>query len=313
MNLFSSLKINKHTLENRVVVPPMARENATVKGEVTEETLEHYRRISEDPAITIVEHSYISKKGKYSVNQLGIYSDELINDLNSLSDVIKDNDSLACIQINHAGNRLTEEVKEKSEVIESVNSLDSDEMDRIKKEFTEAAIRAEKAGFDAVEIHGAHGFLLNSFLSPLSNKRDERYGGSLRNRMRYPLEVIDSVRDELDDMLIFFRLGATDLDPNGLEIGESKEVAVELIKHGVDVLDVSGGLCGSRPEELQSEEGYFIPFANEIKLEIDVPVIGVGGIKNPKRANEFVKQGKVDLVAVGRELLKNYDWVKELC
>lgn len=313
MNIFSEYKIDETEFRNRVVVPPMARGLATEEGGITGKNLDHYDRISIDAGLTIVEHSFVSEEGRYSKNQIGINKDGLVDGLSKLSGTIKDNGSVSCIQINHSGDRKTEEIKKlfSSEELPSVNSLGESELIEIEEDFVEAAIRAEEAGFDAVEIHGTHGFLLNSFLSPLSNNRKDKYGGDLDNRMRFPLKVVDSVKEELNDSILAFRLGATDLDTKGLGEEEAKQIASMLEKHGIDLLDVSGGLCGSRPQELEDEEGYFVPIAHEIKKEINIPVIGVGGIKNSEKANKFIKGEEVDFVAIGRELLKNPDWIKD--
>jgi len=168
-----------------------------------------------------------------------------------------------------------------------------------------------KAGFDGVEVHGAHGFLLNQFFSPLANRRRDRYGGSLKNRVRFPLEVVERVKERVGGRLLLYRLGSDDLDPKGTKIEDSKKFAVKLQEAGVDLIDVSGGLCGSRPTELQNRRGYFIPQAQQIKEVVNVPVIGVGGITEPEYANSLIREGRVDLVAVGRALLEDPDWAVE--
>jgi 2,4-dienoyl-CoA reductase-like NADH-dependent reductase (Old Yellow Enzyme family) len=171
-----------------------------------------------------------------------------------------------------------------------------------------AAWRAMKAGFDGVEIHGAHGFLLNQFTSPVTNRRDDRYGGSLEGRLRFPLEVIEKVKEKVGGRLLLYRLGSDDLNPEGIHIEDSQKFSVKLVEYGVDIIDVSGGLCGSRPEHLQRKQGFFIPQAQKIKSVVTVPIIGVGGIKEPRFADNLVKEGKVDLVAIGREILKDPEW-----
>jgi len=174
--------------------------------------------------------------------------------------------------------------------------------------FGEAAHRAVRAGFDGVEIHGAHGFLLNQFSSPLTNKRRDEYGGSLANRVRFPLMVVEKVKAALDGRLLLYRLGADDLDPNGTRVEDSVRFAKQLENAGVDVLNVSGGVCGSRPERLQGVQGYFIGQAAAIKKAVTVPVIGVGGVTDAAAADGFVREGKVDFVAVGRALLNDAGW-----
>ncbi|MFO7791661.1 MAG: NADH:flavin oxidoreductase [Candidatus Saliniplasma sp.] len=315
-HLFTPLKVGSVKLRNRVVLPPMATEKSSSDGFPTEELYEHYDKQSKGPGMVIVEHSYVSKKGKLSSNQLGIYSDEHVKKLSKLSDIIRSNGAVSAIQINHAGGACKQKVIGEKAVgpsdayFEDVEPLTVEEMGSIKDDFIQAAERAVEGGFDAVEVHGAHGFLLGQFMSPMTNQRDDEYGGeSLENRMRFPLEVVKSVKEVVGDKLLLYRLGATDMDENGLTVDESKVFAKELEKIGVDIIDVSGNLSGSRPDK--DRQGYFVPAAEEIRSVVNVPVIGVGGITKPSYADEIVRDGKVDLVAVGREQWKKPDWVDE--
>ncbi len=221
------------------------------------------------------------------------------------------------LQINHAGGKSNKEMigqkpfSSSEEYFDDAVEMTKDDITEIKNAFVKAAVRAEKAGFDGVEIHGAHGFLLGQFTSPLVNKRDDEYGGSLENRLRFPLEIVKAVMDKTEDIRILYRLGSTDLDPEGQTIEESIELAKELENLGVDIMDISGNMCGSSPDSLEGEQGFFIEQANKIKQEVDVPVIGVGGITEPDFADKIIKEEKVDLVAVGREFLKNPNWATE--
>jgi 2,4-dienoyl-CoA reductase-like NADH-dependent reductase (Old Yellow Enzyme family) len=174
--------------------------------------------------------------------------------------------------------------------------------------FGEAAGRACKAGFDAVEIHGAHGFLLNQFASPLSNRRTDEYGGPFENRIRFPLEVVEEVRKVVGSHTpLLYRLGAYDGQEGGVTISECQAFARKLVEAGINLVDVSGGLVGSRPEGSTSQ-GYFLPLAEMIRQAVEVPVIGVGGIKDPEFADEAIRQKRVDLLAVGRAILADPDW-----
>ena len=208
------------------------------------------------------------------------------------------------VQISHAGGVTNKRVigtqpagpspREKSRMLEI------SEVYTIADEFVVAAERAVKAGFDGVELHGAHGYLLNQFYSPLFNKREDEFGGSLEKRMYFPLLVAKKVRQRLGSRLLLYRLGSDDLAPNGTHIEDSVIFARRLEAAGVDILDVSGGMCGSEPRQLRQVKGYFIPQASEIKKAVNVPVIGVGGITEAEFADSLVSGGKVDLVAVGR-------------
>lgn len=312
VGLLDPLELRGLRLKNRVVMPPMHTGLATSKGAVTSRLIEHYVRRSKALGLLIVEHSYVSLDGKLSERQLGIYDDKLISGLKKLSKSVHDLGTPIVIQINHAGSRASMEVTGTRPVApssdESARELKIKEIEALAEEFAIAAERAMKAGFDGVEIHGAHGFLLNQFFSPLTNQRRDRYGGSLENRMSFPLEVAAKVKETVGGKLLLYRLGADDLDPAGTRIEDSQRFAVRLEEAGVDIIDVSGGLGGSRPEQLQSRQGYFIPQAQQIKKAVGVPVVGVGGIKEPQYADKLIREGRVDLIAVGRELLKDPDW-----
>jgi 2,4-dienoyl-CoA reductase-like NADH-dependent reductase (Old Yellow Enzyme family) len=177
--------------------------------------------------------------------------------------------------------------------------------------FTQAAERAIRAEFDGVELHGAHGFLLNQFTSPLTNRRTDAYGGTLEKRLRFPLELVERVKARIGNHLLLYRLGADDLDPNGVSLEDSITFASKLVHAGVDILDVSGGICGSRPPQLKGTQGFFISQAHRIKTHVSVPVIGVGGIIDPGFANALIIDEKVDLVAVGRALLNDPQWTEQ--
>jgi len=317
-NLFDPLIVGCLTLKNRIVMPPMANDLASTTGEVTEALIAHYTRRAAGVGLVIVEHSYIARDGKLSSNQLGIYDDALIKGLANLAESIHAKGTPVCIQINHAGRRANRPICGSQPVAPSaIAASASDEVPRelekheirdLIRLFGEAARRAGKAGFDAVEVHGAHGFLLNEFTSPLSNRRTDEYGGSFENRIRLPLEVVEEVRKVVgSDFPLLYRLGAYDGQEGGITISESQAFARKLVQAGINIIDVSGGLIGSRPEGMSSQ-GYFLPLAEKIRQAVEVPVIGVGGIKDPRFADEAIRQGRVDLVAVGRALLADPDW-----
>jgi 2,4-dienoyl-CoA reductase-like NADH-dependent reductase (Old Yellow Enzyme family) len=216
------------------------------------------------------------------------------------------------IQINHAGKRIrngkTETRPASPSPAKKIQGIEFEEIEGLSDSFGNAAERAMRAGFDGVEIHGAHGFLLNQFYSPLTNHRHDKYGGSLDNRMRFPLEVVRKVKEKVGGRLLLYRIGSDDLDPRGTRIEDSQRLAAELQESGVDIIDVSGGLCGSRPPQLQGVKGFFVPQAQKIREAVEVPIIGVGGIRKPEYADRLVQEEIIDLVAVGRGLLRDPDW-----
>lgn len=310
--LTDPLEVGSVVLDNRIVLPPMQRKKAGEDGRVTEEIKKHYAEIAGGPGLMIVEHCYVSPEGKYAKNQLGIHNDELVSGLSELADIIQETDTPAVVQINHAGKNIDDRNVDSTPVApskdENARRLEKTEIENIVDDFVNAARRAMEAGFDGVEVHGAHGFLLNQFYSPLTNDREDEYGGSFENRIKLPLEIVKRVREEIGDKLLLYRLGSDDLDKNGTTIEDSKKFAKKLEEEGVKIIDVSGGICGSRPESLVGKQGYFIPQASEIKESVNVPVIGVGGITYPNFANKAVREGLVDLVAVGRAHLSDPKW-----
>jgi NADPH2 dehydrogenase len=291
---------------------PMATELATKAGGVAERLIEHYTKRAKALGLLIVEHSYVSVQGKLSERQLGLHDDNMILGLGKLVQSVHAIGTPIVAQINHAGALSTEEITGMPPVApssdEGARELQSNEIKNISCVFALAAERAMKAGFDGVELHGAHGFLLNQFFSPLTNQRSDKYGGSLENRMRFPLEVVEKAKQMVGEKVLMYRLGADDLDPAGTRIKDSKRLALKLQDAGVDIIDVSGGLCGSRPEKLQGIQGYFVSYAHQIREVVSVPVVGVGGIRDPKYADKLVREGMVDLVAVGTELWNDPEW-----
>jgi 2,4-dienoyl-CoA reductase-like NADH-dependent reductase (Old Yellow Enzyme family) len=288
---------------------------ASFDGTVTNRLINFYVRRSAAIGLLIVEHSYISPTGKIGPKQLGIYNDAVIGGFEKLASAIHSVGAPAVVQINHAGGVANKKIIGAQPAGPSARGktreLEVSEILAIAEEFVLAAQRAVQAGFDGVELHGAHGYLLNQFFSPLLNSRDDDYGGSLENRIRFPLLVVEKVRRCVGSRLLLYRLGSDDLAPNGTRIEDSVAFAVRLEQAGVDIIDVSGGMCGSEPKQLRHVAGYFIPQASQIKKAVKVPVIGVGGISDAEFADKLVCDGKVDLVAVGRALWRDPKWAQK--
>jgi len=310
--LSDSLKVRGMTLRNRIVLPPMQSGRATFEGAVTNRLINFYVKRSSALGLVIVEHAYVSLQGKLSPKQLGIYNDTLIGGFEKLAEAVHAVGTIVVLQITHAGAVGNKQVINSQPVGPSATGkareLQRNELDAIADEFALAAMRAVRAGFDGIELHGAHGYLLNQFFSPLFNKRGDEFGGSLQNRMRFPLLVVEKVRERTEDKLLLYRLGADDLAPNGTHIEDSAAFAKKLELSGVDVIDVSGGMCGSDPKQLRRVKGYFVPQASAIKKAVNVPVIGVGRIRDTEYADKLVREGEVDLVAVGRALWADPEW-----
>jgi 2,4-dienoyl-CoA reductase-like NADH-dependent reductase (Old Yellow Enzyme family) len=280
--------------------------------------------------LVIVEHTFVDVHGRLTVTQLGIHNDEVIASLKRLADVIHRSGAAAAIQLNHSGGKCNREACGVQPVgpssmlykppftylppfTEEMRGLEIFEIEDIVEAFGDGGRRAVEAGFNAVEIHAAHGWLLGQFHSPLVNRRRDMYGGSLENRFRLSLEIIRRVREETGDRCpLLFRLGVDDFTPGGLTVEESRIMAPKLVKAGVDVLDISGGLCGVF-HPTNPSPGFYVPIADEIREVVSVPVIGVGGITTALLADELVRNRRVDMVAIGRALISDPDWgVREI-
>ena len=313
--LIDPLEVKRFAFRNRIVMPPMQTGRATIKGLVTDRLVNFYVKRSAALGLLIMEHAYISQDGKLSPKQLGIYDDGLIDGLEKLSKSVHAFGTPTVIQITHAGcvanRKLIGTDPLGPSATGKTHELSRNEIDAMIEDFGLAAERAVKAGFDGVELHGAHGFLLNQFFSPLLNKRHDEYGGSIENRMRFPLEAVEKVREKVSQGLLLYRLGADDLAPNGTHIEDSVTFARRLEQTGVDIIDVSGGMCGSEPKQLRQAKGYFVPQAEKIRKAVKVPVIGVGGITEAEYADRLVREGRIDLVAVGRAMWKDPKWAEK--
>jgi len=319
-NLLTPLSFAGLTVRNRIVMPPMWSAQATPEGCVTDAIIEyHRRRAAAGCGLIIVEHAFVHRNGRHTPTQLGIHSDDMIPGLRRLASAIRAEGAVAVQQLAHAGSRGSSSVLGHKPVAPSEvrhpyepegeipAALTIDQIQEIVTAFGSAAARARQAGFNAVEIHAAHGFLLSEFLSPLTNHRTDGYGGTLENRARMHLQALETVRRSVGaDFPVFVRLGAHDQTPGGLELEESCQVAAWLADGGAALIDVSGGLQGSRG--LGKGPGYFVPYAAAIKASVRVPVIVTGGIRDPDFADQIVREGKADLVGIGRAMLEDPDW-----
>ncbi len=319
--LFSPLLVRALPLKNRVVMPPMATETATEDGIATDRTVAHYeRRARAGVGLIIVEHTYVLPNGRRSRRQLGIWRDACVPSLRRLAERIRSGGAAAVIQITHAGAASDRELIGEQPIAPSAvplplrggadvpRAIAREDIPRLVAAFAEGARRAKEAGFDGVELHGAHGFLLNQFYSPLTNTRDDEYGGDRDGRLRFILDVVGAVRRAVGpDMIVLYRLGADDGIPGGLSVDDATYAALRLVEAGVDVIDVSGGLGGSGRDRL-SGQGYFAPLSRAVKQAVQVPVIVTGGITLPEAADDIVRRGDADLVGIGRALLADPDW-----
>ena len=321
VDLLSPIKIKNLRLKSRIVMPALASRGASKIGMVTPDVLKQYDNRPQ-VGMMIVEHTYVRREGRVSENQLGIYDESHVSGLAELAYLIKDNGSGAAIQLTHGGSASSSNIIGRSafapseikhpgrDIDEKPTALTQSDLKELKYSFVKAALRAKKAGFDLIELHGAHGYLFNQFLSPLTNKRDDKYGGNLKNRLRFPLEVIKAVRGAVGRKYpIAYRLGCDDFLEGGITVDDAVQAAKFIEEAGIDMLDLSGGLTGYG--DAGDEEGFFVYLGEAIKPEVDIPVLVTGGIKNPEFADKIVREEKTDLVGIGRAMLKDKKWAEK--
>jgi 2,4-dienoyl-CoA reductase-like NADH-dependent reductase (Old Yellow Enzyme family) len=322
MSLLSPIDVGVLKIRNRIVFPPYFSNTASDNGEASPKLIERYAALAESTGLIIIEQAFVSQDGRSQIRQLDVSSDRNIPSLKKLTDAIHEKGAKVIVQLNHAGRHTSRKVTgqqiiapspipEKKDA-ETPREATLEDINRIGTTFAEAAVRSLEAGFDSVEVHCAHWYLNSQFLSPLSNKRNDEYGGSIENRMRFPVEVAKRVVDAVPKVPVFCRLGVTDMLDGGLELEDGLRVARRLEEVGIAVIDVSAGLGGIQPLNPEDRvQGFFIPYATAVKKIVQIPVIGVGGIKDPVFADSLVKQGKTDFVAIGRAFNANPNWAKE--
>ncbi len=327
--LFEPLEIRGVRLNNRIAAPPMASLSSTKTGLPTADTLENYMPLTESGAgLAIVEHHAVHAEGRTRLRQLLLDRDEVLPYQEDLAGLFSSKDMPALVQINHAGSYIVDEDllengwlpkgpspirHPRSNIFIMPVGLSLQDISGIPVLFAEAAKRAMKAGYRGVEVHAAHGYLLGQFLSPMTNRRSDSYGGSIHNRARLLFEVCEAVRYALgDEPIVAVRLGMADTlpgsEPSGHTIDDTRWVASEFSSVGLDLLDLSGNMCGFEGQG----EAWFAPYCRTVKDAAGkVPTICTGGIKNAETALELLKRRECDLVGVGRALKSNPGLVKE--
>jgi len=315
-NIFSEYKIKNLVLKNRIVMPPMCMYIAPENGMVTDWHVIHYAtRAVGGVGLIIVEATAVAPEGRLSSNDLGIWDDAHVDGLASIVKAVHENGAKIGIQINHGGRKC----EAKGMDIEAPSAIPYDEKSKTPREMTKAdiaetvnefknaAIRADRAGFDMIQIHAAHGYLLSEFLSPLTNHRQDEYGGSYENRVRFLGEVLETVRSVWPaEKPIEVRVSAEDYGEGGNQ-PEDLAAMLNLVKDkGIDSVNVSTG--GVIPVVPKAFPGYQVPHAEVIKRLTGLPVAAGGLLSDPAEVNAIIEQGKADQVYLGRELLRNPYW-----
>lgn len=329
--LFSSFSMRELTLSNRIVIAPMCQYSAT-EGNVGDWHLMHLGALSHSGAgLLIVEATAVSPEGRITPACPGLWSAENeVSFARVLAAVRRYSSIPMAIQLAHAGRKASCEVPWQrgaqlapgeggwqtvapsavpfNEADRMPTALDEAELARLRNAYTDAARRADCLGFDAVEVHAAHGYLLHEFLSPLSNHRRDAYGGSLENRMRFPLEIFEAVRSVWPSSKpLGMRISATDWVEEGWDIGQTMDLARALKARGCDFLHASSGGLSPR-QRVPAAPGYQVPFARRVRNETGLPTIAVGLITEPRQAETIIAEGSADLVALARGILYDPRW-----
>ena len=329
--LFSPISLGPVTLDNRIVIAPMCEYSAE-EGRATDWHMIHLGHLALSGAgLLIVEATAVEAIGRITPHDLGLYDDATEAALGKVVQAIRRYSPIKLgVQIAHAGRKASSQAPwdggqqipaaeggwrgvapsalPHGESEEAPLALDAAGLLRVKQAFVDTALRAVRLGFDLIELHGAHGYLLHQFLSPLANQRGDAYGGSLENRMRFPLEVFEAVREAVPaNVSVGMRVSATDWVEGGLDASQVVEFARALKERRCDFIHVS--TAGVSPQQkIPLSPGYQVPFAETIKRETGMPTIAVGLITEAEHAEEILQKGQADMVALARGMLYDPRW-----
>ncbi len=320
------MNIGNLEISGRIIMPPVGTYKSDADGYVTEELIDYYRERAKNPnvAMIITEHSFINRKGKAKANQLSIADDAAVPGLAELVDAIHAENTKVFAQLNFAGSASPREVTGSEPLAPTAvvlptapqmgdpippKEMTKEEIREVIQNFADAAGRARKAGYDGIEIHSAHAYLLNQFYSPLTNHRTDEYGGTLENRLRIHREVLQAVRKEVgEDYPVSVRLGGYDDMEGGSTLEDAVEAAKILSKENIQLLSLTGGMCRYMRKG-HNEPGYFGDMAEAIRKAADVPILLTGGVKTLEDAEMLLESGITDFVGVARQLLANAYWM----
>ncbi|MFZ3588490.1 NADPH dehydrogenase NamA [Bacillus sp. DJP31] len=314
--LFSPFQIKDVTLKNRIVMSPMCMYSSHEQdGKVENWHLTHYvTRAVGGTGLIMVEATAVTPQGRISNEDLGIWEDDHIPGLKKLVSMIKEQGAATSIQIAHAGRKamvdgeiLAPSAIAFNEKMKTPKEMSLEEIHETVEAFKSGAWRAKEAGFDIIELHGAHGYLINEFLSPLSNKRSDQYGGNFENRYQFLRDVIDAVKEVWSGPL-FIRVSANDYHPEGLTAEDYVTYAKWMKEQGVDLIDVSSGAVVPAP--IEAYPGYQVRFSETIKHGADMATGAVGLITTGNQAEEILQNDRADLIFLARELLRDPYWAR---
>ncbi|MFF2480358.1 NADH:flavin oxidoreductase [Paenibacillus sp. NPDC058071] len=320
VSLQSSSRINKLQLKNRLVLAPMQQHQGTPDGHATDYHIRHYGQRAADVGLVLIESTAVSSEGRLYQDDIGIYSDSHIKPLNQVVKAVHDKDARVFIQLSHGGRKskllpgerlLAPSALAFNDEYGLPFEANDEELERIIDAYRKAALRSREAGFDGIELHAAHGYLLHQFLSPISNRRNDAFGGSENRRLQFVLQVAIAVREAVGpDYPVQIRLSATDYNSAGLFPQQVADIFNKL-EPLLDAVHVSsGGLTPERP--LDVHPGYQIPYAAILKSTTALPVIAVGGIHTKALAERVIAEKLADFIAIGRPMLEDPDFARRL-
>jgi len=327
--LFTAAQIGSVTIPNRFVRSATHDFMAEEDGTVTDRNVALFTALAQgEVGLIITGHAFVHPAGKASPRQLGVHEDRMVAGLSRLPKAVHHFPSRIFLQLAHAGRQTKEKIcgctpLSPSAVYEPVyrvmpKAMAKEEIAATRDDFIQAGRRAREAGFDGVQLHVGHGYLLSSFISAYTNRRDDEYGGSVTNRARLVREILRGLKDQYGSGFpVIAKLNSSDFISGGLSLEDSIEIACLLEADGLDGVEVTGGMSeadqgsvwkGLRPEE---KEGYFVDSAARFKAALRIPVFGLGGFRTFRAMERAVETGRVDLISLSRPLIRETDLVKE--
>ncbi len=332
--LLTPARIGAVEIKNRIVMPPMTTRTADAEGFVTDDAVAYYMaRVRGGVGLITVEMASPEKCGRHRRHEIGIYDDRFLPGLTRLVGEIHRGGAKASIQLGHGGGHTRADICGETPIAPSAiahpvyettfETIVPQEMTKARIGETiaahvAAAVRAKNAGFDCVEIHAAHGYLISQFHAPFENRRSDEYGGSLENRARFGLEILRAVKAAVPDLGVIYRLSVEDFFPGGLTFDDGRQIAIWAAQSGADALHISAGHYRSLPSAqivlppMSYPDATFLDFAADVKSKVAVPVIAVGRLGDPALAQDAVASGKTDFIALGRTLVADPQWVEKV-
>lgn len=332
--LLTPASIGAVEVRNRVVLPSMTTRLADEEGRVTEATLAYYlARAEGGVGLVTVEMAAPEPAGRHRRRELGIYDDRFLLGLRRLTAALHEAGATACIQLGHGGGHTRRDICGETPIAPSAvphdvleitfetivpEAMTAERIEATTRAYVAAAARAAAAGFDMVEIHAAHGYLISQFHTPAENRRLDLYGGSLENRARFGLDILKQTKAALPGLPVIYRLTVDDFFPGGLTFEEGRTIALWAAEAGADAIHVTAGHYRSLPSAMRmtppmaEPEAPFLDFARTIRGDVEVPVIAVGRLGDPGIALAAVEEGACDFVALGRPLIADPDWVRKV-